>query len=118
MIRNDMYIPFLAFKNVLQRFRFKKDRRKGLAATVASTLILDFLDRGKYPGWDAANAESVELAKKLGYTFKESYPPPYNQASHLRLLFLYVLSFSTQASAGVVKVICHSYLGFCIRWRK
>lgn len=48
-------------------------RRKGLAATVASVLILDCLDRGKYPSWDAANAESVELAKKLGYTFKESY---------------------------------------------
>lgn len=48
-------------------------RRKGLAAIVASALILDCLDRGKYPSWDAANTESVELAKKLGYTFKESY---------------------------------------------
>ncbi|MED0970706.1 GNAT family N-acetyltransferase [Bacillus paramycoides] len=48
-------------------------RRKGLATIVASILILDCLDRGKYPSWDGANSESVELAKKLGYTFKESY---------------------------------------------
>lgn len=48
-------------------------RRKGLAKIVASALILDCLDREKYPSWDGANAESVELAKKLGYTFKEPY---------------------------------------------
>lgn len=48
-------------------------RRKGLATIVASALILDCLDKGKYPSWDGANSESVELAKKLGYTFKESY---------------------------------------------
>lgn len=48
-------------------------RRKGLATIIASTLILDCLNRGKYPSWDGANEESVELAKKLGYNFKESY---------------------------------------------
>lgn len=48
-------------------------RRQGLATIVASALILDCLERGKYPSWDAANPESVELAKKLGYMFKESY---------------------------------------------
>lgn len=48
-------------------------RRKGLATFVASALILDCIDRGKYPSWDGANSESVELAKKLGYVFKESY---------------------------------------------
>lgn len=48
-------------------------RRKGLATIVASALILDCLDSGKYPSWDGANSESVELAKKLGYVFKESY---------------------------------------------
>ncbi|EJR54111.1 hypothetical protein IIM_02167 [Bacillus cereus VD107] len=48
-------------------------KRKGLATVVASVLILDCLDRGKYPSWDGANSESVKLAKKLGYTFKESY---------------------------------------------
>lgn len=50
-----------------------KYRRKGLATITASALILDCIDRGKYPSWDGANAESVELAKKLGYVFKESY---------------------------------------------
>ena len=48
-------------------------RRIGLATVVASALILDCLDSGKYPSWDAANTESVELAKKLGYVFKEAY---------------------------------------------
>lgn len=48
-------------------------RRKGFATIIASTLILDCLDREKYPSWDGANEESVELAKKLGYNFKESY---------------------------------------------
>lgn len=47
--------------------------RKGLATIIASTLILDCLDRGKYPSWDAANEESVKLAQKLGYNFQESY---------------------------------------------
>ena len=48
-------------------------RRKGLATITASALILDCLDKGKYPSWDGANSESVELAKKLGYIFKETY---------------------------------------------
>lgn len=48
-------------------------RRKGLATIVGSALILDCLDNGKYPNWDGANSESVELAKKIGYEFKESY---------------------------------------------
>ncbi|MGL5086426.1 MAG: GNAT family N-acetyltransferase, partial [Clostridium sp.] len=48
-------------------------RRKGLATVAASALILDCIKRGKYPSWDAANLESVDLAKKLGYVFKEAY---------------------------------------------
>ena len=48
-------------------------RRKGLATIAAAALILDCLDNEKYPGWDGANLESLELAKKLGYKFKESY---------------------------------------------
>ncbi|WP_096435632.1 GNAT family N-acetyltransferase [Alteribacter populi] len=48
-------------------------RRKGLATITASTLIVDCLDRGLYPSWDGANNESVNLAQKLGYIFKESY---------------------------------------------
>ena len=48
-------------------------QRKGLAAITASALILDCLDNGLYPSWDAANAESAKLAEKLGYIFKEAY---------------------------------------------
>ncbi|HSJ37158.1 MAG TPA: GNAT family N-acetyltransferase, partial [Planococcus sp. (in: firmicutes)] len=48
-------------------------QRKGLAAITASALILDCLDNGLYPSWDAANAESAKLAEKLGYIFKETY---------------------------------------------
>ncbi|TQR28859.1 GNAT family N-acetyltransferase [Lysinibacillus sphaericus] len=48
-------------------------RRKGLTTITASALILYCLDRGHYPSWDGANSESAELAKKLGYIFKESY---------------------------------------------
>ncbi len=52
-------------------------RRKGLATVAASALILDCLERGKYPSWDAANLESVDLAKKLGYVFNEAYDTYY-----------------------------------------
>jgi len=48
-------------------------RRKGLALKCASRLILACLERGLYPRWDAANLESVALAEKLGYRFKEAY---------------------------------------------
>ncbi|WP_422124529.1 GNAT family N-acetyltransferase [Planococcus sp. X10-3] len=48
-------------------------RRKGLAAVTASALILDCLEDGLYPSWDAANVESLQLAEKLGYIFKEAY---------------------------------------------
>lgn len=48
-------------------------RRKGLALACASKLILDCLDRDIYPRWDAANTDSVALAEKLGYRFKEAY---------------------------------------------
>ncbi|MBE1556226.1 GNAT family N-acetyltransferase [Sporosarcina limicola] len=48
-------------------------RRKGLATITASALIVDCLNRGIYPSWDGANNESVKLAEKLGYIFKESY---------------------------------------------
>ncbi|TYQ15696.1 UNVERIFIED_CONTAM: GNAT acetyltransferase-like protein [Acetivibrio alkalicellulosi] len=48
-------------------------RRKGLALACASKLILECLDRGLYPSWDAANKESVKLAEKLGYHFEKEY---------------------------------------------
>ncbi len=52
-------------------------RRKGLATVASSALILDCLDRGKYPNWDAANMDSVNLAQKLGYVLEEPYDTYY-----------------------------------------
>ena len=51
----------------------KKHRRKGLASAAAAKLILDCLERGWRPTWDAANMKSVHLAEKLGYTFNYKY---------------------------------------------
>ena len=48
-------------------------RRQGLAAAAAAGLILECLDRGLYPSWDAANLWSVALAEKLGYVFDHEY---------------------------------------------
>lgn len=48
-------------------------RRKGLAAACASKLILECLNKGLYPSWDAANRASVALAEKLGYHFDKEY---------------------------------------------
>lgn len=51
----------------------KEYRRKGLALVCASKLILDCLNCGIYPSWDAANPASVALAEKLGYHFDKEY---------------------------------------------
>lgn len=51
----------------------KDYRRKGLALVCASKLILECLDRGLYPSWDAANRASVALSEKLGYHFDKEY---------------------------------------------
>lgn len=48
-------------------------RRKGLAASAASMLILECLSCGLYPSWDAHNKASVALAEKLGYSFSHEY---------------------------------------------
>lgn len=48
-------------------------RRKGLARACASRLILECLEKGLYPSWDAANRESILLAQQLGYIFTEEY---------------------------------------------
>ena len=49
-------------------------RRKGLAYACGAQLILDCMDRGLYPSWDAHNMGSVALAEKLGYHFDHAYP--------------------------------------------
>ena len=42
-------------------------RRQGIAAACGAQLILNCMDRGLYPSWDAANEVSAHLARKLGY---------------------------------------------------
>lgn len=42
-------------------------RRQGLGYACGAKLILECLDRGLYPSWDAHNLWSLGLAEKLGY---------------------------------------------------
>lgn len=49
-------------------------RRKGLATVCGAKLILECLQRGLYPSWDAQNPWSAALAEKLGYCFSHEYP--------------------------------------------
>lgn len=48
-------------------------RRKGLALACGAKLILECLEKGLYPSWDAQNMGSVALAEKLGYHFDKEY---------------------------------------------
>lgn len=51
----------------------KEHRNRGLATVCAAALILDCLDNGLYPSWDAANLTSVHIAERLGYTMAHPY---------------------------------------------
>lgn len=48
-------------------------RRRGLASACCARLILDCLQKGLIPSWDAANPASLKLAEKLGYALKAPY---------------------------------------------
>lgn len=48
-------------------------RRKGLARALAARLMLECLDRGLFPSWDAHTPASAALAKRLGYRFDREY---------------------------------------------
>lgn len=48
-------------------------RRRGAALACGAKLILECLNRGLYPSWDAQNRGSVALSEKLGYTFDYEY---------------------------------------------
>lgn len=48
-------------------------RRRGLATVCGAKLILECLERGLYPSWDAQNKWSVALAEKLGYHYSHTY---------------------------------------------
>ena len=50
-----------------------EERRKGLALAACAALILQCLEEGLYPSWDAQNLNSVHLAEKLGYEFDHEY---------------------------------------------
>ena len=51
----------------------REERNKGLASAAAARLILDCLDEGLHPAWDAANKMSLKLAQKLGFEFSREY---------------------------------------------
>lgn len=51
----------------------KEYRRQGLATACGAKLILECLNRGWYPSWDAANPVSLALAEKLGYRLEHEY---------------------------------------------
>lgn len=61
----------------------ESERCKGLASAASAALILDCLDNGLYPSWDAHNMISVHLAEKLGYEFSHEYTA-YEVSSTLR----------------------------------
>lgn len=48
-------------------------RRQKLALICGARLVLECLDRGLCPSWDAANLASVALAGKLGYVLDHEY---------------------------------------------
>ena len=52
---------------------FEPERRKHLALIACSALILNCLEEGLYPSWDAHNLNSVHLAEKLGYEPDHEY---------------------------------------------
>ena len=52
----------------------EEHRRKGLATVCAARILLECMDRGWYPSWDAQNLWSVGLAQKLGYHYSHEYP--------------------------------------------
>ena len=44
------------------------------ATVTCAALILECLEKEKYPSWDAQNMNSVHLAEKLGYEYSHEYP--------------------------------------------
>ena len=52
-------------------------RRRGVATAVSAALLIEGLDRGLQPNWDAANPESCALAQKLGFTSAGAYEAGY-----------------------------------------
>jgi hypothetical protein len=55
----------------------EKYRQRGLGKLLAANFIIECLNQGKKPNWDAANTESVKLANSLGFKFKSLYKSYY-----------------------------------------
>lgn len=53
-------------------------RQKGVATALSSKLLLECLKLNLRPNWDAANPESCKLAKRLGFSFVETYDSYYH----------------------------------------
>ena len=53
-------------------------RQKGVATAISSKLMLECLQRGLRPNWDAANPESCKLAERLGFSMIETYDSYYH----------------------------------------
>ena len=52
----------------------RKDcRRQGLALACSAAFLMECLEKGIVPNWDAANLQSVGLAEKLGYVYEKEY---------------------------------------------
>lgn len=52
-------------------------RNKGLAQIIGAKIIVECLDKGILPNWDAANLTSARLAERLGYTYAGPYDAYY-----------------------------------------
>ena len=58
-----------------------KYRGRGLASATGAALIVECLEKGIDPNWDAASEISAGLAKKLGYTPQGTYDTYFNTGS-------------------------------------
>lgn len=77
-IKGGAYTSLICSKGIEVSIFVEEDyRRQGIATTLAAFLIKESLSRGLDPHWDAANPESILLAKKLGYQFSGEYTAYY-----------------------------------------
>lgn len=70
--KNQMFVCVHVLRGKQERAK-DEYRGKGLGLAVASSLILECLEKNIYPRWGAANLESLALLAKLGYYFDREY---------------------------------------------
>lgn len=79
MVRDGQLVSGIATQTVydggaeLQLATREDHRQKGLAVPCAAAIILECVQRGIRPCWDAANAISKKIALKMGYEYKGEY---------------------------------------------